>query len=122
MPRVIHFELATDQPERAAKFYTDVFGWKIHKWEGPADYWLVSTGPEDQPGIHGALMRRTDPSATTSNTISVPSVDEFMARITQSGGKVLSPKMAIPGVGYHAYCQDTEGNTFGIMQDDPSVR
>jgi hypothetical protein len=36
--------------------------------------------------------------------------------------KQLSPKTTIPGVGYHAYCQDTEGNVFGIMQDDPSAK
>ncbi len=27
------------------------------------------------------------------------------------------PKMKIPGVGFHAYCQDTEGNIFGIMEE-----
>ncbi|HEV2494165.1 MAG TPA: VOC family protein [Terriglobia bacterium] len=37
MPRVIHFEINADQPERAAKFYTAVFGWEIKKWEGPTD-------------------------------------------------------------------------------------
>jgi hypothetical protein len=30
--------------------------------------------------------------------------------------------MPIPGVGYFAYCQDTEGNTFGIMQEDKSAK
>ncbi|MFQ6133586.1 MAG: hypothetical protein ACE5R4_16215 [Armatimonadota bacterium] len=45
-----------------------------------------------------------------------------MAKVEQSGGEVLAPKMAIPGVGYHTYCKDTEGNVFGIMQDDPSAQ
>ncbi len=38
MPRVIHFEICVDQSERAVKFYADVFGWRIHKWEGTEDY------------------------------------------------------------------------------------
>ena len=50
MPRVIHFEIPTDDPERAAKFYRNVFGWEIQKWDGPVEYWLVTTGDEDQPG------------------------------------------------------------------------
>jgi predicted enzyme related to lactoylglutathione lyase len=29
--------------------------------------------------------------------------------------------MPIPGVGWLAYCKDTEGNVFGIMQDDPQA-
>ena len=37
-------------------------------------------------------------------------------------GKVAMPKMAIPGVGYQAYCLDTEGNVFGIHQPDAAAK
>lgn len=122
MNRVIHFEINVDNPERAVKFYRDVFGWKIEKWNGPQDYWLVMTGSSDEPGINGGLMKRMNPASTTVNTIEVPSVDDFLAKINRNGGKTLSPKMAIPGIGYHAYCQDTEGNAFGIMQESKSAK
>ncbi len=122
MPRVVHFEINADQPERAAKFYKDVFGWKIQNWGGPIDYWLASTGEQGEPGIDGAIARRMDPAASTVNTISVPSLDDFMAEVTEKGGKVITPRMTIPGVGYMAYCKDTEGNTFGIMQEDSSAK
>ena len=108
MPRIIHFEIAADQPDRAAKFYSQVFGWKIQKWEGPVNYWLVTTG-EGGTGINGALKERASPSVSTVNTIDVPSLDEFLARIKGCGGKVVTPKAAIPGIGYHAYCQDRRG-------------
>ena len=65
MPRVVHFEIHADDPERAVNFYQDVFGWQIVKWEGPQDYWLITTGPDDEPGINGGLMKRSDPSAST---------------------------------------------------------
>jgi predicted enzyme related to lactoylglutathione lyase len=55
------------------------------------------------------------------NTINVSSVDDFTTKIVANGGKVVMPKWAVPGVGYVAYCQDTEGNTFGIMQEDTSA-
>lgn len=121
MLRVTHFEISVDDPERAIKFYTDAFGWKVKKWEGPMDYWLITTGPKDQPGIDGGLMKREHPGASTTNTIDVPSVDEFISKITEAGGKIVAPKQSIPGVGYFAYCQDTEGNTFGIMEEDTSA-
>jgi hypothetical protein len=122
MPRVIHFEINADDPERASKFYQDVFGWEIKKWNGPVDYWLVMTGPEDKPGIDGGIMKREDPQAGVWNTIDVPSVDEFVKKIEKCGGKIIAPKMAVPGVGYLAYFKDTEGNVFGIMQEDRNAR
>lgn len=76
MPRIIHFEINADDPERAVEFYKKVFGWNIQKWEGPVDYWLITTGKDDQPGINGAIKDRTN-QCTIVNTIDVPSVDEF---------------------------------------------
>ena len=123
MPRVVHFDLTAANPDRAAKFYGQVFGWKFEKWSGPMEYWMVKTGTDKQPGINGGLTRREGgmPAGTT-NTVDVPSVDEFGAKISKSGGKIVRPKMAIPGVGYYAVCQDTEGNTFAIMQFDEKAK
>ncbi|MEI7828004.1 MAG: VOC family protein, partial [Euryarchaeota archaeon] len=59
---------------------------------------------------------------TTVTTIDVPSVDEFIQRLISAGGRVVVSKSVVPGVGYHAYCADTEGNLFGIMQQDSSAR
>jgi predicted enzyme related to lactoylglutathione lyase len=122
MSRVVHFEINVDDPERSVDFYTQVFGWKIQKWEGPVDYWLVTTGDQQEPGINGAITKRMNPSATTVNTIDVPSVDEFVQKIEVSGGGVIASKMAVAGVGYLAYCRDPDGNTFGIMQADPDAK
>jgi predicted enzyme related to lactoylglutathione lyase len=122
MPRVIHFEIPTDDPERAAEFYRNVFGWEISKWDGPVQYWLVSTGDDDQLGINGGLMRRpSGERASAVNTIDVTSVDDFIVRIESAGGSVIVPKMPVPGVGWLAYCKDLDGNTFGIMQSDPAA-
>ena len=122
MPRVIHFEIPADNPDRAVRFYSDVFGWQFKKWEGPMEYWLITTGADGQPGINGGMLRRAQPGSGTVNTIDVPSVDEYVANIEKKGGQVVLPKMPIPGIGYLAYCQDPEGNTFGIMQADPSAK
>lgn len=121
MPRVVHFEIPADNPERAVEFYRKVFGWKIEKWEGPMEYWLVTTGEDKEPGINGGIMSK-ETQKTTVNTIDVPSVDSYIKKITEAGGKAVMPKTAVPGVGYMAYCVDTEGNVFGLMQSDPSAK
>src|SRR5271154_5487358 len=58
MPRPIHFEIHAENPQRAIKFYTDLFGWTFSKWNGPQDYWLIKTGEPGTPGIDGGLLPR----------------------------------------------------------------
>ena len=70
MPRVVHFEIPADDLPRAVKFYADVFGWQLRKWDGPDEYWLAITGDDDQPGINGGLMKKIfadRPHAVTSH-------------------------------------------------------
>ncbi len=136
MQRVIHFEVTADDPERAVKFYEQVFGWKTQRWGcgapfdklravsgvEPQTYWLMTTGANDQPGINGGIMRRVEGFPGTINTIGVASVEAFSKKVIAAGGKVVRPKRAIPGVGYQAYCLDSEGNFFGIHQSDPSAK
>jgi predicted enzyme related to lactoylglutathione lyase len=127
MPRVVHFEIHADDPERAVRFYQNLFGWQITKWDGPAEYWLLKTGSPGQPGIDGGLLRRRGPQQGDAViayvcTIDVPSVDEYTEKATREGAQVVLPKMAIPNVGWLVYCKDTEGNIFGMMQPDPAAR
>ena len=122
MPRVVHFEIDAEKPERAIRFYEKVFGWKIEKWNGPVEYWLIMTGNEKEPGIDGGLGKRTEAEPSTVNTIDVPSVDEYVKKIEKNGGSILRSKMAVPGVGWMAYFKDPEGNFWGIMQTDKNAK
>jgi predicted enzyme related to lactoylglutathione lyase len=121
MPRVVHFEIPADDFGRAVKFYEAVFGWEISKWDAPVDYWLITTGEEGEPGIDGAIAPREQVQNTT-NTVSVPDVDEFAQKVVDAGGKIVTEKMTVAGIGYFHYCLDTEGNLFGIMQSDPNAK
>jgi uncharacterized protein len=134
--RVIHFEIHAADPERAARFYQEVFGWEIREWILPGvalpdehRYWIVSTGPDTEPGINGGIViRRGAPRSDGQRaeafvcTIGVESVDESVIRAISAGAVLAVPKMPIPGVGWLAYCTDTEGNLFGVMQDDPLAK
>jgi len=128
MGRLVHFEIAADNPERAAEFYRKVFGWEIQKWEGPQPYWLITTGPDDKPGINGGIWQREQPLSGHDGfigyrcTVDVSNLDEMVNKVTQNGGKVVAPKMAVPGVGWLAFCTDTESNIFGMMQSDESAK
>ncbi len=120
MPRPIHFELPADDPERCVRFYADVFGWEIEKWDGPNEYWLVSTG-RDEPGIDGGISRRMTPSEGVIHTIGVDSVDDSVRKVLDAGGTLAREKRPVPGVGWLAYCTDSEGTLFGVMQADDAA-
>ena len=129
MSRVIHFEIHAEEPERAIKFYADLLGWQFKKWDGPMPYWLVTTGPDNQPGINGGLMKRMRPPPVDMQpvnafvcTVGVDNVDASVAAAVKLGGTIALPKMPIPGVGWLAYTKDTEGNIFGMMQNDPTAK
>ena len=121
MPRPVHFEIPAEDVNRAIKFYETVFGWQFQKWEGPTEYWMINTG-EGEPGINGGMLKRRDPRQPACNTIGVMNLDETIAAVTKNGGKLAVPKMAIPGVGWLAYCSDTEGIMFGMMQPDANAK
>jgi predicted enzyme related to lactoylglutathione lyase len=123
MPRVVHFEIHAENPEETARFYSEIFGWQFQKWQGPVDYWVITTGPDSGPGINGGMVRRRgaiDGEAVIAYvcTIDVENVDDVVGRSTAAGATVALPKMAIPGVGWLAYLKDPAGNIFGVMQSD----
>jgi predicted enzyme related to lactoylglutathione lyase len=126
MPRPIHFEIHASDPERAVTFYTTVFGWSFERW-GEHPYWVISTG--DGPGIDGGLLPRQGPEPEEGaavnafpNTIDVPEIDSALSAVDQAGGTIALPKHAVPGVGWLAYCKDTEGNIFGLLESDDSAQ
>ena len=122
MPRIVHFEIHVDDLERASKFYRDIFGWEFQKWDGPEEYWLIKTGETGTPGIDGGMMKRRDPSGSIYNTMEVDNVDTYIKKVTDHGGEIVVPKMAVPGVGWMAYFKDTEGNVHGMMQMDENAK
>ena len=137
MNRVVHFEIHAQDPGKLADFYRKVFGWELNKWDNPADeYWLVMTGPAIEegkvagaPGINGGLLKRHgdspkggEPVNSFVCTLDVVNVDETIAAVKAAGGSVASPKIAMPGLAWLAYCKDPDGNIFGVYQDDPTAK
>jgi predicted enzyme related to lactoylglutathione lyase len=109
------FEIPADDPERAKKFYSSLFGWDIKLFPGVDDYWHIDTGgADDTPD--GGLMTRKHPQQPITNYVAVSSVDKSAAKVEKLGGTICKPKTAVPQMGYFAICQDTEGNEFALWE------
>ena len=124
---IVHFEIPAEDIEKLAKFYKDLFGWSMNKYPGPTTYYLVGTVPVDEktmtptrPGVNGGMYVKknaTSPDlAIAINYISVESVEQYSKKVTALGGKILVPKMEIPGIGWWALAVDPEGNKFGMLE------
>lgn len=119
MPTIVHFDIATDDPQRAKKFYEQLFAWEMQSPPGMTDYYLVGT--EDlngNKGVGGGLGKRGNASQKITIYIGVDNIDEYSQKVSQLGGRISMPKVPVPGWGYLATCLDTEGNAFGIWQED----
>lgn len=114
MPTVVHFEIPSDDTERAKKFYNSLFGWKMERMPGPMEYWMFSTN--DERTVGGGVMKRQQPQQTITNYIDVSSVDEYAKKVEELGGRVKVPKTEVPGMGWFVLCADTENNMFGLWE------
>ena len=136
MPTIVHFEIPADDVEKAKKFYTDLFGWKIEKLSvtddsrltsaataQPIEYWIITTTDDKgNKALGGGIMKRQMPEHQVTNYIGVKSLDEYSSKVEKLGGKVIAPKRTVPGMGYFALCIDTENNAFAIWETDEKAK
>lgn len=116
----MHYEIPVDDAERAGAFYRAVFDWQVSRW-GPQEYWTMTDGQGVGPGAEGALTPRAEAPEGVVVYVGVEDIDRAMARVTPSGGTLLTEKMPVPGVGWTARFRDSEGNTVGLFQPDATV-
>ncbi len=114
----VHFEIPADDPEELARYYQELFGWRIEKTS--TDYWMIETDPVNR-GVGGGMMKRQMPQQQILVYFQVESVDDFAAQVKGLGGQVVMDKRAITGMGYFAVCLDPQHNAFALWQTDPSA-
>ena len=122
MDKVVHFEIPFDNKDRAMKFYTQCFGWQLQDMPD-MNYVMantVATGPDYRPtelgAINGGLFARPKEAPSPALYIGVASVDEAIQKVEAAGGKVVTPKTPIPGMGAYGRITDTEGNVIGLFE------
>lgn len=117
--RVVHFEIGAEDPAELSEFYKKTFGWEINEW-GDSKYFMVGTEEDRAVGtINGGIMKRYQ-NEKTINTIEVKNLDIAISSVEANGGKVVKPIAEMPmgpeDIMRWSYCEDPQGNTFGLMQ------
>jgi hypothetical protein len=114
--KVVHVEIDAADADRAQGFWSGVFGWEVGPPMSPEmDYRMFQTG-EDQGGAIVA-SGEVGPLRVYFDT---PDIDASLAKVAELGGQA-GDKVPVPGHGWFAACQDTEGNAFSLWQVDSAA-
>ncbi|WP_034516191.1 VOC family protein [Actinomadura rifamycini] len=116
---VAWFQIGTDAPDAARRFYGDMFGWRFDADPGSAfpgseGYDLVRYAGADAPS--GGLSH--EPGAGGAHAlfvVMVEDVDAACARAEECGGKVAAATAATARGLRFAYLEDPSGNRFGVF-------
>ena len=117
---IVHIEFSAQNPQEAAKFYTDLFGWKTEAMQGPGfEYWMFDT-QDGRGGGFNQIGPSPDGSGfeTKAGTVIVyvetDDIDAALAKAESLGGKTVMPKSEIPGTGWFGIFTDPSGNQVGL--------
>lgn len=124
--RVVHFELPVTDPERARRFYENVFGWEISTIPDIA-YTAVTTGPTHEDGpllepgfVNGGLLPRCDAASDSALVVvDVADILTTLGLVAALGGTPLVAKTPVADIGFSASFEDCEGNVVGLWQTAP---
>jgi predicted enzyme related to lactoylglutathione lyase len=116
--KLVHFEIAAADSDRAETFWSSVFGWEFshEQMPGGMDYRLVHTDEHQGGGLYQSDQR----DGHLKIYFDTDDIDGSIAKVRSGGGEA-GDKQSIPHVGWWADCKDTEGNVFAIFQSDESV-
>jgi len=122
MSAIVHFDVPAEDVGRAKKFYSSLLDWKFESFPAMEYNLITTTNLDGTPGVGGGMGKRMDPSQRMMNYFGVKSIDASMKQVEKLGGKLVSPKMPVPGMGWLVNCMDTEGNAFGLWEENPGAK
>jgi uncharacterized protein len=112
---IVHIEFSSKNLEESGKFYAKVFDWQVQQL--PEMNYATF---EVKPGPGGGFNPVTNmPAGSTMVYIDTEDSPGTLAKIEANGGKTISPKMEIPGMGWFAIFSDPSGNQVGLFTNMP---
>ena len=116
--KLVHFEVPANDTKRAVGFYKDMFGWEFQEYPGPFEYHMTRTAEDQGGAVHDAAQGGGIPGIFPY--FDVDDIQGSSARVRELGGEAEEPG-PVPQMGWYARCKDTEGNPFGLWQNDPNA-
>ena len=115
--QMVHLEIPAGDTAKAREFWGSLFGWEWQTIEGPTEYHMTRFSETT-----GGAIYAPDPADRRGARVyfDVDDINASNARVSDLGGEA-GEVMPVPGMGWFSICTDTEGNEFGLWQNDPDA-
>lgn len=111
---VLQFQILSKEPEQTAKFYSELFGWKVDA-NNPMGYRRIDTGSSQ--GIQGGIWPAPPQAPSFAQLfVGVNDVKESVQRAEKLGAKVLIPPTVLPEGDEMAVLHDPQGLSFALWR------
>ena len=115
--QMVHVEIPAGDTGKAREFWGGLFDWKFEEYPGsPSEY--HTTRFSDTQG--GAIMGAEGNERGARVYFDVDDINAANSRVGELGGSA-GEAMPVPTMGWFSICKDTEGNEFGLWQNDPNA-
>jgi uncharacterized protein len=114
--KLTHFEIRADDAERAQNFWSSLLGWQFNTMPGEFPYSMADTGG----GLTAGLYESDSADRGLVVYFDVDDLDAALDQVRELGGKP-GERGPVPEIGWFAHCVDTEGNPFGLFEQDRSA-
>ena len=108
-----HIEIPSASVDSAKKFYGGLFGWTFT--DVPEMKYTLYTSGEGEVG-GGFFNPPEGMPRVITNYITVSDLEASAAKVPGLGGKVVTERMEVPGMGWFRIVADPEGNNIGLWQ------
>lgn len=109
---IVHVEFPSVDPAAAAKFYGDLFGWKMNLWP-ELNFFTFETGGETGGGLPVVEPEKGIRAGEVLVYVNTDDLDASLARVQALGGQVDGPKVEVSGMRW-AFFHDPSGNRVGL--------
>jgi predicted enzyme related to lactoylglutathione lyase len=116
MSKIVHFEVPAEDTGRAKEFWGSLFDVEFQTYEGPVEYHMFQN--DDQTG--GGVYPKQQGEKGLITYFNVEDIDAARTKVQELGGKA-EDKASVPGMGWYARAEDTEGNEFSLWQSDENA-
>ena len=116
--QMVHLEIPAGDTQKARDFWGDLFGWQWQTLENsPSEYYMTRFSETS-----GGAIYAPDPADRRGPRVyfDVDDINAATARVSELGGEA-GQAMPVPGIGWFSINKDTEGNEFGLWQNDESA-
>lgn len=110
-------ELISTDLDRAGRFYSGLFGWKLESAPMPGmEYTIIKKGDQQVGGMMAQPQEMAGAPSLWNAYFAVADCDGTVAKAIALGGRPVVPAMDIPEVGRIAMLADPQGAAFSVLK------